>query len=104
MQSNSKKNMAVKLKKGANPIGTKHYFPIHVPGVGLEKPVYSVYDIHGDDSNQPTGGVTVFLKYAGARTLHVFPPTACITLNYLASDCEAVTAEDVFWTVTKTPA
>ena len=96
--------MAVKLKKGINPIGTKQYFPIHVPGVGLEKPVYSVYDIHGDDKNQSSPGVTVFLKYAGARTLHVFPPTACITLNYLASDCEAVTAEDVFWTTKKTDA
>jgi hypothetical protein len=96
--------MAVKLKKSVKPIGTKHYFPIYVPGVGLEKPIYSVYDIHGDDSNQPSGGVTVFLKYAGPKPAHVFPPTACITLNFLASDCEAVTAEDVFWTTKKTDA
>lgn len=89
--------MSIRIKRGANPIGAKHKFPTYVPGSGLTTPIYAVYDVHGDEAHVSSDGVTVFLKYADGRPRHSFSPTLCVTLNYLVSDCEAVTEEDVFW-------
>lgn len=89
--------MAVKLKKGINPVGTRHKVPTIVAGGTLTTPTYRVSDIVGDKQNQPSQGVLVVLAFDDVKPIYDHTPFLTLSLNVLASDCEPVAEADVFW-------
>ncbi len=89
--------MGIKIKKGSEPIGTRHVVPTFIGGKGLTQPVYAVYAVRGAGTAMPSDGITIFLKYASGKSPYTYPPTMCVTLEYLASDCPPETEEDTFW-------
>lgn len=90
-------NSMLKIKKGVDPVGTLHRLPLYDEGGKLIKPTYKVYAVHGANPAIPSDGITVFLKYADGRLHRTENPVNCVTLEYLASDFEAVSESDVFW-------
>ena len=92
------RNMSIKLKNGETGKGTRHHIPTYVPGVGVTKPIYQVYHVSGLEQHVSSEETkTVFLAYDDLKSPYVYAPYLCMTLDALASDGEAVTAEDVFW-------
>jgi len=92
------RNMSIKVKNGETGKGTRHHIPTFIGGVGVTKPIYQVYHVSGLDVNKPSEETkTVFLAYDGGKSPYTYAPYLCMTLDALASDGEAVTAEDVFW-------
>ena len=90
----------MKLKKGVDPIGTRHHIPAMTQN-GIAKPIYKVTRVIGGSAFLPQEVVLVELAYddirTDLRTSHYVAPYLMLSLNTLASDGVAVTEADIFW-------
>lgn len=86
----------MKLKKGVNPLNTRHHIPTMTPS-GVTEPIYKVTRVIGGSAFFPQEGVLVELAFDDARSQHQYAPYLMLTLETLAKDGVAVTEPDIFW-------
>lgn len=94
---------SMKIKKGSEPIGTRHKVPTMV-GNHIETPAYRVVCVEMiAQSNVPAHkDPMVTLAYGGGKSVFMFTPYLTVPLSILAKDFEPLTAADVFWENEKT--
>lgn len=90
--------MAVKLKKGINPVGTNHLLVMYGPS-GAKQHKYRVRSVSGAEKHVPGIEPILSLSYAGGKT-DVYPQNyITLPLSVFVADAIPVEKSDIFWDV-----